>query len=448
MKIKVGTYRTKRYNKRDTRLTLPISIEDAKGSVMNAYAEVQMNPIAYFWGKSPSVAFSLLYLSAIVYAIDRSVDRHIHSVDGWSREFDVELKLPEFEVFQPLEKSINDMLSFLTGDYWDCHFTGTAQVRYGRYNTTDYFDGITQVNLFSGGMDSLIGAIDYMTDNPNGKLFLASHYDSNISARPEQDRLKDLFAKKFAKRFCSMPAVKVAPGLSLENSCRSRSLMFISIALIVASYSNCDIIVPENGSVSLNYPLSASRRSSCSTRTTHPVFLKQLSRIIATLGFTSKIENPYVKLTKGEMVQHCSDKDYLLQVVAESNSCGKKSKKQFFNDNRAATHCGHCMPCMYRRAAMIGEDDPTTYGNKLITLYNLKFCNINNSLPNDFFAMLEFLKESMTREEIKKELRIAGMAGFDDLDDYVDLVVRTRAELSAMIRDDNNATILRYLGWA
>ena len=97
---------------------------------------------------------------------------------------------------------------------------------------------------------------------------------------------------------------------------------------------------------------------------------------------------------------------------------------------------------------MIGEDDPTTYGNKLITLYNLKFCNINNSLPNDFFAMLEFLKESMTREEIKKELRIAGMAGFDDLDDYVDLVVRTRAELSAMIRADNNATILRYLGWA
>ena len=42
---------------------------------------------------------------------------------------------------------------------------------------------------------------------------------------------------------------------------------------------------------------------------------------------------------------------------------------------------------------------------------------------------------------------LAGMAGFDDLDEYVDLVVRTRAELGAMIREDNNATILRYLGW-
>ena len=67
---------------------------------------------------------------------------------------------------------------------------------------------------------------------------------------------------------------------------------------------------------------------------------------------------------------------------------------------------------------MIGEDDPTTYGNRLITLYNLKSHNIANSLPNDFFAMLEFLKKDLTREEIKKELRIAGMVGFDDLDEF------------------------------
>ena len=447
MKIKVGNYNTERKSKWDTRLTIPIKIEDEKGSEMNTSAEVQMNPIARFWGKSPSVAYSLLYLSSIVYAIDRCVKRHIYSIDGWSREFEVDINIPEYQMFQPLEGKINAMLSFLTGDYWTCHFVGPANVRYGRYKNTDYYNGITQVNLFSGGMDSLIGAIDYMTDNPEGKLFLASHYDSNMSARPEQNRLKDLFAQKYDKQFCFIPAVMVDPGLSLENSCRSRSLMFISIALIVASFSNCDVIVPENGSVSLNYPLSASRRSSCSTRTTHPVFLKQMNDIIGTLGFSSRIENPYVKKTKGEMVQACSDKEYLLQIVAESNSCGKKSKKQFFNDNSEATHCGHCMPCMYRRAALIGEDDPTSYGNKLITLYNLKSHNIKNSLPNDFFAMLEFLKKDLTREEIKKELRIAGMAGFDDLDEYVELVVRTRAELETMIREDNNTTILGYLGW-
>jgi 7-cyano-7-deazaguanine synthase in queuosine biosynthesis len=447
MKIKVGTYRTRRIDKDDTRLTIPIEIEDTKGKVFNTAAVVQMTPITFFWGKSPSVAFSLLYLSAIAYAIDRSVDRHIHSIDGWSREFDVDIIIPDFQVFQLLEKQIDAMLSFLTGDYWSCHFVGSAAIRYGRYKNTQYFEGITQVNLFSGGMDSLIGAIDYMTDNPDGKLFLASHYDSNMSARPEQNKLKELFTQQFDKRFCFIPAVMVDPALSLENSCRSRSLMFISIALIVASYSNCNVIVPENGSVSLNYPLSASRRSSCSTRTTHPVFLKQLKEVIAALGFTSTVDNPYMKKTKGEMVRSCSDKDYLLKIVAFSNSCGKKSKRQFFNDNSEATHCGHCMPCMYRRAAMIGENDPTTYGNRFITLFNLKRHNIKNTLSHDFFAMLEFLKKDLTCDDIKKELRIAGMAGFEDIDEYVDLVVRTRAELASMIRADNNRTILSYMGW-
>ena len=444
MKIKVETYRIRRKDKYDTRLTIPITIEDTKGAVFTTSAVIQMNPIAYFWGKAPSVTYSLLYLSAIVYAIDRGVERHRYSIDGWSRELNVEICLPEFELFQTIERQISEMLSFLTGDYWTCRFVGTAQVRYGRYEATDRYDGITQVNLFSGGMDSLIGAIDYMTNNPDGKLFLASHYDSGMPGPlSDQRELKRRFSKKYNGQYCPMDAVSITPGESLELSCRSRSLMFLSIALIVASYSNCKIVVPENGSVSLNYPLSPSRRASCSTRTTHPVFLKQYRDIIRSLGLTTEVVNPYEKMTKGEMVQHCSDKDYLLSIVAHSNSCGKRGMHQHMYDNSFATHCGHCMPCMYRKASMIGEQDLTTYGNRFVTLFKKR----GDKVAVDFFAMLNFLRINLTRDQIKKELRIAGMAGFDDLDEYVDLVVRTRAELVTMIRADNNSTILRYMGW-
>ena len=444
MKINVGTYKTFRNSKNDTRLTVPLSIEDAKGNVSHTSAIVQMNPIAYFWGKSPSVVFSLLYLSAIVYAIDRSVNRHVHSVDGWSREFDVAINLPEYEQLKPVEKTISKMLSFLTGDYWDCHFIGTAQVRYGKYRNTDFFDGITQVNLFSGGMDSLMGAIDYMTDNPDGKLFLASHYDSSMPGPlSDQRELKRLFGKKYGGRYCSVDAVSIKPSESIELSCRSRSLMFLSIALVVASYANCRIVVPENGSVSLNYPLSPSRRASCSTRTTHPVFLNYYREIIGSLGLTIEICNPYEKMTKGEMVQGCCDKDYLLSIVEYSNSCGKRNMHQVMYDDHKASHCGHCMPCMYRKASLIGEADKTTYGNRFITLFDKK----GTKLAEDFYAMLDFLKKDMSSEEIKRELRIAGMSRFEDLDEYVDLVVRTRAELAAMIRDDNNSSILKYMGW-
>ena len=219
MKIKTTTYRTRRHSSKDVRLTICLMIEDAKGQIINTSAIVQLHPLAYFWNKSPSITFSLLYFSAIVYAIDRSVEREIYSVDGWSREFDVDINIPDYEIFQPLESQINSLLSFLTGDYWSCHFDGTASIHYVKYKTTNYFDGITQVNLFSGGMDSLIGAIDYMTDHPDGKLFLASHYDSIMRGpRSDQDGIKRLFGYHYPGRFCAIPAVSPANGEAIEKA--------------------------------------------------------------------------------------------------------------------------------------------------------------------------------------------------------------------------------------
>ena len=40
---------------------------------------------------------------------------------------------------------------------------------------------------------------------------------------------------------------------------------------------------------------------------------QQLQELIHVLGLQPNLINPYEKMTKGEMVQNCSDKDYLLQ---------------------------------------------------------------------------------------------------------------------------------------
>lgn len=165
--------------------------------------------------------------------------------------------------------------------------------------------------------------------------------------------------------------------------------------------------------------------------------------LINVLGLYPNLVNPYEKMTKGEMVQSCSDKEFLLQIVADSNSCGKRNMHQHMYDNRQATHCGHCMPCMYRKASLIREIDNTTYGNRFITLFDKK----KDKVSQDFFAMLDFLKKDITRNEIKRELHIAGMTDFSDIDEYVDLVVRTRAELMRMLQADNNSAINNYMGW-
>lgn len=444
MKIKTTNYQFITNTKRDKRLCIGIDIELPDGAILNTGAIVQLHPIAYFANKVPEETFGMLFLSAIVYAIDRSVKRDKYSIDGWSREFDADIQIPHSVIFQQNKEKIDSLLSFLTGDYWKCNFVGDATIRYPKYKACSYFEGITQVNLFSGGLDSLIGAIDYMTLNPSGKLFLSSHYDSDMNGpNSDQEKLKTRFALEYPKHYIHLPAILVKPKLSIETSCRSRSFMFISLALIVAVYSDCNIIIPENGSVSLNFPLSASRRASCSTRTTHPVFIRKFQELLQLLGFSTRLINPYEKQTKGEMVANCANKDFLLRIVGDSNSCGKRGMHQFFYDNHHATHCGHCMPCMYRKASLIGETDSTTYGNKFSTLFFKK----GNKVAEDFFAMLEFLKKDFTRGQIRRELNIAGMSSFSDLEEYIDLVLRTRTELSNMLKADKNPVIDKYMGW-
>lgn len=443
MKIETTTYSCKTYSKKDIRLNIGLSIKKDAEEISSS-VEIQLYPIAYFHGRIPDEAFSLMLLSAIVYSIDRSVNRHKYSIDGWSREFDVDIKLPASAEFQQCKNDIDRMLSFLTGDYWNCNFIENVLVEYPKFKPNTYYDNITQVNLFSGGLDSLIGAIDYVANNPNGKLYLSSHYDSYMTGpKADQSRVRKELLKIYGKSIVYREGVCITPGLSKETSCRSRSFVFIALANIIATYAKCNVVIPENGSVSLNFPLSRSRRAACSTRTTHPIFLSQFQTLLVKLRLSTKVYNPYEFNTKGEMVMNCANRDFLIKTLPLSNSCGKRNMHQHMYDDSHATHCAHCMPCMYRKAATTEIKDLTRYGNKIQTIFLKK----SNVVSDDFYAMLDFLKKDLSRDEIKRELYIAGMAGFRDLDSYIDLVIRTRAELSDMLRNENSRLINQYMGW-
>lgn len=447
MRIEVLNYRvSKKRGKKECDLIIPFSIASDSGQVEYSAAEIDMKMMAYFVGRIPTVASSFLYFSAIVYAIDRSVSRSKHSIDGWSRELDVVIKVPCHKLYDAQKEQITKLLSYLTGDYWTVSFEESSPIRLAKYKDCNYFNGITQVNLFSGGLDSLIGAIDFMTQYPDKKLFLASHYDSDMSGpRIDQERILQHFASKYNGQYVVLPkrnSVRIISHISAETTCRSRSLMFIAIALQIAEYTKSKIVIPENGSVSLNYPLSPSRRSSCSTRTTHPVIIHQLKELFRNVGLSVEMENPYEFMTKGEMVRDCKDMSYLLSILSDSNSCGKRTRRQFFYNNGTATHCGYCMPCMYRKASLIGFADSTTYGNELDSLFRNKLLQ----LTDDFYAMLNFLKTDLTEEEIKRELRIAKVNALPNFEQYVNLVVRTRSELKTLIASKGSNELKKYIG--
>lgn len=441
MKIEVldFSYKGKESKKQ---LVISVSIQGSH-TVQSTAVTIDIFNISYFAERIPKVYSGLLLLSAEVYAIDRAISRNKDSINGWSRELDVIFKVPESRQFQSNANQINSLLSFLTGDYWICQFKDSPEIEWVHQEDSDEFNNIAQVNLFSGGMDSLIGAIDYMEScGKQCQIYLASHHDSIMKGpKIDQERIITKFKQQYPDKFIYRQPVGITPTISKELTCRSRSLMFLSIAFMVAAYKSCKVIVPENGSVSLNYPLSVSRRAACSTRTTHPLFLQSIRELLSVLSLPIIIENPYEFRTKGEMVENCLNKSYLLDIVDKCNSCGKRGGHQFMPDNPRASHCGRCMPCMYRKASMVNCNDSTTYGIKMSTLFQQP-----KKISNDFYAMLNYLKKDISKEDISKELNIMGLKRDNpNFDDYVSLVERTRYELKTLIVKEGNNAIKQYL---
>ncbi len=133
------------------------------------------------------------------------------------------------------------------------------------------------VCLFSGGLDSFIGATDLIANKRNP--ILVSHYWDSMTSE-KQTECETLLSKEATAPLLHVRArvgfekkkVKTAES---ENSLRGRSFMFFALAAMTASamVKKTTIYVPENGLISLNVPLDPLRLGALSTRTTHPYYM-------------------------------------------------------------------------------------------------------------------------------------------------------------------------------
>lgn len=392
------------------------------------------------------IAFDFFLLSTFVYGIDNLLDRYIYSIDGWTREIEFTFPVVNVERWNIVKEELEKALCFLTGDIWSISFeqmpyteplflNNGKRRKYPKFKFSN--SQYETVSLFSGGLDSLIGIVDYFTANPTKKLLLVSHYDSN-SGGPNSDqvRLTRQFNKKHINNYNWIQTgvgLQLASGITREPSYRSRSLMFIALGVYFASrYSNAELIIPENGTISLNHPLSASRRGSLSTRTTHPYLLDSLRVIIDKLGISVSLRNPYELFTKGEMMRDTSDLPFIEGALLDSVSCGKRGRKAHWDRREGVSHCGHCMPCIYRRAALHKVNlDTQPYG---IDIFNpLKGWGYAKNLP-DISALINYISTPIKKEEVERNLLINASFPIDQLPNYTDVVMRTRDEIKEWVK--------------
>lgn len=336
-----------------------------------------LEDLAKFGLHPTEMGLDVLVLAAHVHAADTRLSRYTESQDGWTREIRLVVPVSDVGRWEAASPNLRRLLNFLTGDKWTVQF----RPRLRRFSTivpdatpqliTAPFDDVA---LFSGGLDSLIGAIDAL--EAGRTPLLVSHAGEGAVSKAQEkvfDALKEQYSGNAFDRlriWMEFPK-NLVRGSGGEDTTRGRSFLFFAAGVLAGTGlgRRFTLKVPENGLIAVNVPLDPLRLGALSTRTTHPFYIARWNDLLTTLGIAGSIENPYWNKTKGEMVRECGNRTLLRAVVADSLSCASPTKGRW--QGLPTQHCGFCLPCLIRRAALVAglrpQPDPTTY-----TLDNLR----------------------------------------------------------------------------
>lgn len=329
------------------------------------------------------VAFDFVSISMAVTAADTFIDRN-EAPDGWARPIKLLVALADPHRWQPTIPTLERALRFLSGDEWELHFDsgGVSPPAFRpRISSPVIVDGCDCACLFSGGLDSLIGALDLIADGR--RPVLVSHAYAGDAARQETMMLS---IGKDAVRFGAQANPKARLGRMNDVQMRTRSFNFLAMGVLAAlatpgPVGRRTLFVPENGLIAINPPLTNRRIGALSTRTTHPHYLDLIQQVLDMVELDVELSNPYANVTKGEMITSCKDQKRLRELAFGSVSCGKWK--------RTRQQCGRCVPCLIRRASFsaAGWKDLTTYNRKGDDLP--AYLIAPNSEPDDLIAMLQ-----------------------------------------------------------
>ena len=286
-------------------------------------------------------AWDFLSIALATVAADEACPRHV-SADGWTRQISVLIAVVDPTFWAGQASALQEALRFVTGDIWSLSFMDGGFLPASPARPPARTENA--VCLLSGGMDSLIGAIDLVSAGQSPLLV------SQVAKGDKKQQRQ--FASIIAPSSLHVQLNHTAspPGPS-ERSQRARSLAFLGFGVLAAtsldSYgatSPVTVFVPENGFISMNIPLTPLRIGSLSTRTTHPAYLSKIQEILDTAGLHVKLHNPYQVMTKGEMLVNCKNQPLLKSLAGATTSCGRYARSGF-------KQCGRCVPCLIRRAS-------------------------------------------------------------------------------------------------
>jgi 7-cyano-7-deazaguanine synthase in queuosine biosynthesis len=311
-----------------------------------------------------SLVRDLLDIAVVIYMADRYVKRG----PQLDRRIGTFLPVRHPEVWEQARPDLERMISFLGRDLFKIHF---AQRRCEK-------DPIEEIRvmpkdnrcvcLFSGGLDSVAGAIWALRETKD-PIFIG-HYANNRLSSVQKSLFADIKLRYGNRPHYLGLYVNKRKGKLTRNALGDspssvavqhlRSFLFMALATAVALELQIQkVFMFENGPVAINPLLSEAR---VNTRTSHPFFLEAYQALVRKVfGAHIDVMNPFLGQTKGEVVSILADSD-MRKLVSETVSCyipfrvpllawRRWGPKQF-----SGLHDGTCLACVLRRVAVYAAD--------------------------------------------------------------------------------------------
>lgn len=198
--------------------------------------------------------------------------------------------------------------------------------------------------LFSGGLDSLAGAIERLNLFQSRKLCLVSHKSNKVVTHIQNSVINHLTTKygdRILRYGFECHNKKAAP--SKEETQRTRIFLFTAIAFAICNcYEKKEFFVYENGMTSLNLPKQADVFNARASRTTHPKTIGLLQKFYKLFDPAFQINTPYYNKTKTDIVSLFA-KYAEENIISSAVSCSSSRSRPV-----TMPHCGCCSQCIDR----------------------------------------------------------------------------------------------------
>ena len=360
----------------------------------------------------PPRILDLLQIAAYIFCGDRMANRGERASvnnDSWARSFEFHIPVIDITFWESekTRKALIDTLTFMTGDRsFSFVFYPTNKNPAGIENkqlslfSSDQLSlseaENTDIMLFSGGLDSLAGAVQRLNEHTNRSLCAVSH-KSNKSVTHTQNALISSLNTKYGNRVksygfecCNHNGLK-----SKDETQRTRIFLFSAIAFSLCNhYGKHEFYVYENGITSMNLSKQADVINARASRTTHPKTLGLLRKFYKLLDSSFDIIAPYYNQTKAEVLD-VFRKYREESIISSSVSCSSSRTKP-----GQVPHCGCCSQCIDRRfsvyATSLDEYD-ATYAADFITAFPM---DDNNETKQRIYITMHLanLEEISTKE--------------------------------------------------